>query len=49
MNFDLTNEQLDLIRAILQRGHRAELIPVKNGVKIIEIKRTEPKPNIPRP
>lgn len=49
MNYELTDEQLDLIKAILQRGHRAELIPVKNGVRIMEIKRTEPKPNISRP
>ena len=49
MNYELTSKQLDVISDILRRGNRAELIPMKNSVKIIEIKRTEPKPNISRP
>ncbi|GAA6521697.1 hypothetical protein K440107A6_15650 [Lawsonibacter asaccharolyticus] len=31
------------IKAILAKGDRVELIPVKNGVKIIHIKREEVK------
>lgn len=34
---------LALIEAILRKGDRVELIPVKNGVKIIHIKREEVK------
>nr|DAD68819.1 MAG TPA: Protein of unknown function DUF2577 [Myoviridae sp. ctHP32] len=30
---------------MLRKGDRAELIPVKDGVKIIHIKREEVKPN----
>ena len=39
----LTNKQLEAITEIIRRGNRAELIPVKNGVKIIEITRKEIK------
>ena len=34
------------IKAILAKGDRVELIPVKDGVKIIHIKREELKQNI---
>lgn len=33
-----------IIKAILAKGDRIELIPVKDGVKIIHIKREEVKP-----
>lgn len=33
-----------VIKAILAKGDRVELIPVKDGVKIIHIKREEVKP-----
>ena len=33
-----------IIKAILAKGDRVELIPVKDGVKIIHIKRREVKP-----
>lgn len=33
-----------VIKAILEKGDRVELIPVRNGVKIIHIKRREVKP-----
>lgn len=33
-----------IIKAILSKGDRVELIPVKDGVKIIHIKREEVKP-----
>ena len=32
-----------IIKAILAKGHRVELIPVKDGIKIIHIKREEVK------
>lgn len=36
------NEQsIRMVEAILRRGERVELIPVKGGVKIIRIKREE--------
>ena len=35
------------IKAILAKGDRVELIPVKNGVKIIHIKREEVKETRP--
>mgnify|MGYP005881223683 CR=1 FL=1 len=34
------------IEAVLSKGERVELIPVKDGVKIIHIKREELKQNI---
>ncbi len=33
-----------IIKAILAKGDRVELIPVRDGVKIIHIKRREVKP-----
>lgn len=42
-DFILTESQLEAIAEIIKRGNRAELIPVKNGVKIIEITRKEIK------
>ena len=33
-----------IIKAILAKGDRVELIPVRDGVKIIHIKRKEVKP-----
>lgn len=39
----LTPKQIEAIEAVLRKGDRAELIPVKDGVKIIHIKREEVK------
>lgn len=33
-----------VIKSILEKGDRVELIPVRDGVKIIHIKRKEVKP-----
>lgn len=33
-----------IIKSILEKGDRVELIPVRDGVKIIHIKRREVKP-----
>lgn len=37
----MTPELIKAIEAILAKGDRIELIPIKNGVKIIHIKRKE--------
>ena len=37
-------EVIEAIQKILSKGDRVELIPVKDGVKIIHIKREEVKP-----
>lgn len=41
---NLTPTAIKAIESILSKGDRAELIPVKDGVKIIHIKREEVKP-----
>lgn len=43
MIYTLTEKQLEVIIEIIKRGNRAELIPIRNGVKIIEITRKEIK------
>lgn len=37
-------KKIKLIEMILAKGDRVELIPIKNGVRIIHIKRKEVKP-----
>ena len=37
----MDEKQIKVIESILKKGDRIELIPVKNGVKIIHIKREE--------
>lgn len=37
----LTPKQIEAVEAVLRKGDRAELIPVKDGVKIIHIRREE--------
>ena len=39
----MDKKQIKAIEAVLARGDRIELIPVKDGVKIIHIKREEVK------
>ena len=39
----MTDAQAKAVEAILAKGDRVELIPVKNDVKIIHIKRKEVK------
>ena len=43
MNKQIDFKHLKIINRILQAGNRVELIPVKDGIKIIEIKRNEIK------
>ena len=40
----MTLEIIKAIESILSKGDRVELIPVKDGFKIIHIKREEVKP-----
>ena len=35
----LTNDVLKQIERILTKGDRVELIPVKNGVRVVKVKR----------
>jgi hypothetical protein len=43
----MDEKQIRAIEAILTKGDRIELIPVKDGVKIIHIKREEVKETRP--
>lgn len=37
----LTEKDVAIIEAVLRKGHRVELIPVRDGVKIMRLKRDE--------
>ena len=39
----LTEKVIALIEAVLQKGNRVELIPNKEGVRVIKVKREEIK------
>lgn len=39
----LTEKEIKSAEAVLSKGDRVELIPVKDGVKVIQIKREEIK------
>lgn len=39
----LTEKDIKSVEAVLSKGDRVELIPVKEGVKVIKIKREEIK------
>lgn len=43
----MDDKQIKAIEAVLAKGDRVELIPVKDGVKIIHIRRDEVKENRP--
>lgn len=43
----MDEKQIKAIEAVLAKGHRVELIPVKGGVKIVHIKREEVKESRP--
>lgn len=47
MRWKMDENQIRAIEAVLAKGDRIELIPVKNGVKIIHIKREEVKETRP--
>ena len=44
MRMTMTDAQVKAIEAVLAKGDRVELIPVKDGIKVIHIKRKEVKP-----
>lgn len=37
----MDNRVIKVIEAILQKGDRVELIPVKDGIKVVRVKREE--------
>lgn len=39
----MTDAQVKAIEAVLAKGDRVELIPVKNGVKVVQVRRKEIK------
>ena len=41
--YRITSEQLDRIHAALEKGHRIEIIPLKDNIKIMDIRREELK------
>ena len=43
VKINMDEKTIEAIKSILAKGDRVELIPVKNGVKIIHIKREEVK------
>lgn len=43
MRMTMTDAQVKAIEAVLAKGDRVELIPVKDGIKVINIKRKEVK------
>lgn len=43
----MDNKTIQAIEAVLAKGNRVELIPVKDGVKVICIQRKEVKENRP--
>lgn len=45
----LTEKDVKAIESVLAKGDRVELIPVKDGIKIIEVKRKVIKPNNSKP
>ena len=43
--YRITPEQLERIHAALEKGHRIEIIPLKDNVKRMDIRREELKMN----
>lgn len=43
MDKRLTDEQIKAAERVLQNGHRVELIPVKEGIKLVQVRREEVK------
>ena len=43
LRMTMTDAQVKAIEAVLAKGDRVELIPVKDGIKVIHIKRKEVK------
>ena len=47
--FQMTDKAIDAIESILAKGDRVELIPTKDGVKIVRIRREPVKTPYPAP
>ena len=45
----MTDKAIDTIESILAKGDRVELIPTKDGVKIVRIRREPVKTQYPTP
>lgn len=45
--YRLTNTEIGIIENVLNNGDRVELIPLKDRIKIIEIKREDVSPKYP--
>lgn len=43
----MTDKTIKAIETILSKGYRVELIPVKDGVRVIQVQRKEVKENRP--
>lgn len=43
--YKLSSEQIERILSALNKGHRIEIIPLKDNVKIMDIRREELKQN----
>lgn len=43
MEYRLTEEQIAAIEAVVRKGDRAEVVPVKDGLKILRAHREEIK------
>lgn len=41
--YKLTEEQVKQIQAVLSRGERVEVIPTKDAIKLLQVKRQEIK------
>lgn len=37
--YELTKQEIELMEKVLSKGNRVEIIPVKDGVKIVQVKR----------
>lgn len=44
---ELKLEQIKAAESVLAKGYRVELIPVKDGVRVIQVQRKEVKENRP--
>lgn len=43
IKYKLTQEQIEAIERITNRGQRAEVVPVKDGLKVLRVVRQEEK------
>lgn len=41
MSIEITNETIQKILAVLDRGERVEIIPQKDGIRVVSVKRKQ--------